>query len=375
MYGPNGSGKSSIMYALLTLKNIILNPNQQTASFFNYSFANLGGYNSVVFDHKPTEEIELSLEASTPEGKIIYKIAFSESKGKVFIRLSDTKNETITGELQVQFPYPLSQQVKLSGTVDGKPIDIIWNGFLANASSTITDPRFRDLVMSHVSALNYPSELLKGIAFVSIKRGFSKPAYSSVPLSPLLMSEDEIASILANNKYLVSKVSHYLEKIAGREFRINYTPGTAIFTLDSTDRSTGEATELVNDGFGTNQLVYLLAKILHPEAKLVCIEEPEIHLHPSALRAFAEQLVDIAKDEDKTFMISTHSESLIASFLGLVARGVIDREKIACYYVSKGKKSSNLERQEVNEKGQIQGGLSTFVQEELKDLASFLKSE
>ena len=30
VYGANGAGKSSLLYALLTLKNIILNPNQDS---------------------------------------------------------------------------------------------------------------------------------------------------------------------------------------------------------------------------------------------------------------------------------------------------------------------------------------------------------
>lgn len=53
VYGANGSGKSSLIYALLTLKNIVLNPNQGTDSFFNYQFANIGGYEAVVCDRNP----------------------------------------------------------------------------------------------------------------------------------------------------------------------------------------------------------------------------------------------------------------------------------------------------------------------------------
>jgi len=38
VYGANGAGKSSLLYALLTLKNIILNPNQNPNGSFNYTF-------------------------------------------------------------------------------------------------------------------------------------------------------------------------------------------------------------------------------------------------------------------------------------------------------------------------------------------------
>jgi len=41
--GPNNSGKSSVIYGLLALKNVVLNPNQAIDSFLNLGFLNLGG--------------------------------------------------------------------------------------------------------------------------------------------------------------------------------------------------------------------------------------------------------------------------------------------------------------------------------------------
>ncbi|MEK6754998.1 MAG: AAA family ATPase, partial [Bacteroidota bacterium] len=47
--GANNSGKSSIIYALLALKNIILNSNQSLDSFLNLGFLNLGGFTQTVY--------------------------------------------------------------------------------------------------------------------------------------------------------------------------------------------------------------------------------------------------------------------------------------------------------------------------------------
>jgi AAA15 family ATPase/GTPase len=58
VYGANGAGKSSLIYSLLTLKNIVLNPNQLPNGFFNYTFANLGDYEAVVFDHNKNNTLE-----------------------------------------------------------------------------------------------------------------------------------------------------------------------------------------------------------------------------------------------------------------------------------------------------------------------------
>lgn len=62
IYGENGTGKSSVLYALLTLRNIVLNPNQPVDAFFGYSFLGLGNFKAVVFDHNDQNQIALGVE-------------------------------------------------------------------------------------------------------------------------------------------------------------------------------------------------------------------------------------------------------------------------------------------------------------------------
>jgi predicted ATPase len=133
--------------------------------------------------------------------------------------------------------------------------------------------------------------------------------------------------------------------------------------------------ELVNEGFGVNQLVFLLTKALRSDVRIVCIEEPEIHLHPSAQRKLAQTLVDIAKNENKHFIITTHSETFLMALLAEVARGRLAPEQLACYWAVKKGKEAQFERQQVNEQGQIEGGLASFMEGELEDLKAFFGME
>jgi predicted ATPase len=208
---------------------------------------------------------------------------------------------------------------------------------------------------------------------VPLKRGFSKPYYSPTPVSSLLITEDEIASSLSNDKYLVSRVSHYLEQILGRDFRVHTKPGTGIFSLDVTDKQTGVASELVNDGFGVNQTVHVLAQSLSTDCEWVCIEEPEIHLHPTAVRSLAAAFVEMTQAEGKRFLVTTHSEQLLLAFLSLVTKGNLSASDLACYLARKRKKATELERQRVNESGQIEGGLGSFLESELEDIRAFMQ--
>jgi len=63
---------------------------------------------------------------------------------------------------------------------------------------------------------------------------------------------------------------------------------------------------------GTLKFLCLLAILLHPEPpSLICIEEPELGLHPDALKLVAEALVE--SSDHTQLIVTTHSEALIAA--------------------------------------------------------------
>ena len=86
--------------------------------------------------------------------------------------------------------------------------------------------------------------------------------------------------------------------------------------------------ELINEGFGINQTIYLLTKVLRPEASVLLIEESEIHLHPTAQSKLIEALVKIVENENKTLIISTHSERIISSLFSLVVESKISHNQM-----------------------------------------------
>ena len=133
------------------------------------------------------------------------------------------------------------------------------------------------------------------------------PNHSSL-YSTLYFSEDAVGTLLATRRYLQSPVSNHLEEITNRTLRVFSPPGDPSFSINVEDRSTGLETELVNDGYGVNRVAWLLALALHDETKWMCIEEPETHLHPTAIRQLVKTFVKIMRNEDKRFLFTTHSE-------------------------------------------------------------------
>jgi hypothetical protein len=368
LYGMNGTGKSSVLYALLTLKNIVLNPNQPVDAFFGYGFLGLGNFKAVVFDHNDREPIELGVSVTeVSEGEIRYFVRLNPSNGE--FRFYSEPSFRLA--LSVAFPYPANAHEERGW--DG--FRVVWNGLLVQVEPTNITPETKERAEFLARRFNQPIELVRTTEIVPLRRGFSKPYYGAVSLSPLLVSEDEVATLLATDPYLLGKVSVYLERIVGHSLYYHAQLGTAIFTLNTVDRTTGMTCELVNEGFGVNHLVFLLTKALRSDVRIVCIEEPEIHLHPSAQRKLAQALVDIAQNENKHFIITTHSETFLMALLAEVARGRLAPEQLACYWAVKKGKEAQFERQQVNERGQIEGGLASFMEGELEDLKAFFGME
>ena len=286
----------------------------------------------------------------------------------------------------IVFPYDLElEKYNLpSKERDNSYLSVFWNG-IAVRDLQITDidrvneffkiQEDKEFAESYIlAAYNAPLDNLIKTDFVPISRGFSKPYYAAIPLSSYHVTEDEIATIIATSN-IASKISYYLEKIVDKSIYIHQEVGTSVFYLQIRDRDTPNTNYLVNEGTGVGQLVTMLAKALTEKNKFICIDEPEIHLHPTIITKLVAALIEIADKENKQFLVSTHSEQFVIALMHQVADEKLKPEEVNVFYLDKNGKETKIEQQKINRKGQIDGGLMNFYGEELKDLESFFQAK
>ena len=340
LYGPNGVGKSSLLYGMLTLRNFLTNPNQNGPSLFSYPTMSLGGFNDVVTDHDNERTISLSLCASTAIGKACHSLEIGQSGGNSRIHVvvhengeDEALDYKLEGGLDIPFPYPGNQSETLplevlneDGDVFESDFNLVWNGVGLSGGG---DPSEQWRIADELKSGNSPMELARGTGFVPLRRGFASPVYSVAHVTPALASDTEVASLLVTDQYLEYRVSRYVERIAERRLTTKAQVGTSTFTVVSVPLGAGEPVSIVNEGFGVNQLAYLLTVCLYPKYKIVLIEEPEIHLPPSMVRSLAHNLADIASDHDKRLIVSTHSETFVVALLARIAAGLIGVEDVS----------------------------------------------
>lgn len=357
LYGPTASGKSSLLYALLVLRNIISNPNEPVDSFFSLGFVNLGGFEECIFNHR--KEDEMTIGYSTEDGQ--YCVTLNRNSGE----LSLIAAGGIHLQLKVTFPYALNQEaLQLINQ-----FEIRWNGITGVVA---TSAEFQQTATEITTRMNHIVESGRIVDIVPHRRGFFKPYYTPVPLSSTPTSEDELATLLITDPYLVPKISVDLESITNRDFRLYTPPGSSLAYLLTTDKQARVSCNLASDGFGVNQLVYMLAKIHRSDVRTVLIEEPEIHLHPSVMRRFARRLCNIIAEEEKQAILTTHSEVFVGAVLASIARGEVPVENVRFYLVEKQGKETLFRSQQVTADGQVEEGMKTFMEGELEDIKVLL---
>ena len=273
------------------------------------------------------ESIEVSLSISTlGRGVSGFTLEVGESSGKSAVYVDERNTKiNIDMALNVPFPYHVDQSDNARSMMEWyawweeeydftyqTEIDIGWNGISLNLNHVEPVGWGEDeIAVEFLKWANRPMGMAKGIYFVPLRREIISPVRGAESVTLMLSRDLDVASTLATDHALEHKVSKYMERVADRQIRTRPQAGTSSFTIDSVPRNGESSVSIVNEGFGVNQLAYLLTIALYDKAKLVLIEEPEIHLHPSMVRKLVHSFVDIVSNSDRRFVISTHSETFV----------------------------------------------------------------
>ena len=121
------------------------------------------------------------------------------------------------------------------------------------------------------------------------------------------------------------------------------------------DKNTNTPVTLADVGFGINQLLPIITEGLTPEAnEIICVEQPEIHLHPRLQANIADLMIDTIRDEEgkrKQWIVETHSELLIRRIQRRIREGTLTPNDVSVLYVDPGDDGSKIEVLELDEDG------------------------
>ena len=130
---------------------------------------------------------------------------------------------------------------------------------------------------------------------------------------------------------------------------------------------------LITDvGIGVSQILPVLVLCFYAQVgSVVILEQPEIHLHPSAQAHLADILIDARKKRDLQIVFESHSEHLLRRIQRRIAEGVIAEQDVTLFFCSTDENGcSRLEELELDEYGNILNWPKDFFGDQFGEIAA-----
>lgn len=119
-------------------------------------------------------------------------------------------------------------------------------------------------------------------------------------------------------------------------------------------------TDIPDVGFGLSQVLPVLVQLYYaPANSIIIMEQPELHLHPSAQSSLADAMIDAlysrenARERNVQLIVETHSEHLLRRFQRRIAEKALPKEAFAAYFANSDASPSVLEPLDFNLFGEI----------------------
>ncbi len=139
--------------------------------------------------------------------------------------------------------------------------------------------------------------------------------------------------------------------------------------------------DLPDVGFGISQVLPVLVEAFYAApGSIIIMEQPEIHLHPSAQSALADVMIDAVNarengaDRNIQLIIETHSEHFLRRIQRRIAEDAISKEKVSAYFADITRMPAKLEPLQIDLFGNILNWPENFFGDEMLDITEQSKA-
>ena len=350
LVGPNSAGKTSFLAAIRALWDVAF---RDAVPDFREAPYDLGSFQDIVHQRGgrggQNVRFEAGFEYSPPaemyKGVIKFNATFENRDAAPFPIVRHIVGDSISIEMSVQEG---GQQVIHLHEAQGEEI----------SSSSINIPAHDDAMLVPLMFLVFPwetiseqgeedsdvlidgreiSESLQELRNAIIRQRFSPQPFASAPIrsrplrtyDPVRPSQDPegeyipsyLASLSRRNPEEWQRLKKSLEKfghdsglfddIAVKSFGKTGGDPFQIQIRKSGKRRKGPWRNLIDVGYGVSQVLPVLTELLSAEPpSMFLLQQPEVHLHPSAQAALGSLLCSVAAN-GRQLVIETHSDYII----------------------------------------------------------------
>lgn len=321
LIGPNGSGKSNLIEALSVL--------QATPRDLRRPIREGGGVAEWLWKGSQASgvaEIEATTECPLVTVPLRYRLSFAQSGQRFDVTDEAIENATKSdpAEDDVYFYYRYQQGRPVLNTrsrVEGA-VPQGRNGWRTLTKESVSSEQ--SILAQKKDADLYPEMTWLGERFGAMKfyrewgfgrnTGIRRSQQVDLPGDFLLEDGSNMGLILNDllhrgmRKTIIEKLSHFYDGIEDVSTKVH--GGTIqVFLHEEGMNQPIPATRLSD---GTLRYLSLVCVLLHPDPpSLICIEEPELGIHPDILHRIGEMLVGAS--ERTQLIVTTHSDVLVSA--------------------------------------------------------------
>lgn len=180
------------------------------------------------------------------------------------------------------------------------------------------------------------------LSYLGPLRSFPERHYvvNSCALDSVGKRGEHVPQLLLRDVYALERVNAWFERM---QIRYAFEPvqlGDAtvgdITALKLHDRRSGLTVTASDVGFGIGQVLPLITEGIISEGRVICVEQPEIHLHPRLQAQLADFFIETSTSrwtEPNQWILETHSEALMLRIQRRIREGRLDPRQVAVHYV------------------------------------------
>jgi len=405
LFGGNSSGKSSIGQFLVMLKQTIQQSDRKTVLMLggDKSSVNLGTPIDIFYNHELVNHLRFHYIWDLPEKfaidedepKLTYSgIGFSgeigvENQETQLLEVKELKYDLYHNEKKIvdiamkknnvnddDHKYELTSKefrfIRSRGRAWKLSEPIKFYGFPDAVAAYYQNAGFlQDINLHH-------ENLFSKLYYLGPMRTKAKRIYTWSGVSPESVGDDgsnTIAAILSaknqdrmlnykkrgTKKQFLVVIAEELKKMGLiSDFSIDKIENRQEYDVKVKTKGSDSYVNIPDVGFGVSQVLPVIVELFYaPENSIIFIEQPEIHLHPSAQAQLADVIIDAVnmwesgKRRNIQVILETHSEHLLRRLQRRIAEKTLSSDCLSAYFADNNKTPAHLEKLRVDEYGNI----------------------